>query len=268
MDVEYLPMQIEEHIDSIPTLESSRMRLFRVIQDQGANLEDVERIISTDPAIVAKVMKLANSSFYRHSSGPVGLQQSLLTIGLEMVKCIALSLAIIETFKSDAGLFKMLWRHSYAVALAGSSLVRSKQEREMLFTGGLLHDLGRMVLLCRMPQDYAPLYELENTWPDVGLEQEVLLTDHARIGGILARKWHFPEEIVHIIASHHLPKDRISALVCLTDLVVSRLERGFSPDVDEHAAMIFRFFPTEYKDLVNAVIQRYNTTTAIVENLG
>ncbi|MGC9323991.1 MAG: HDOD domain-containing protein [Desulfomonilia bacterium] len=268
MEVDYLPSRVEQHIDSIPTLESSRMRLFRAIQDNGANLEHIEHIISCDPAIAAKVMKLANSSFYRHASGHVGMQQALLTIGLEMVKCIALSMAVIETFESDTDLFKTLWRHSHAVALTASSLGKTKGEREWLFTGGLLHDLGRMVFLCKMPKDYIPLYECEHSWPDIGLEQEVFLTDHARVGGILSRKWHFPPEIVDIIAYHHMPKDRTSALVCLTDLVITCLERGLSPDIQGHAAMLSRFLTSEYKDLVNAIGQRYNTNISIVENLG
>ncbi len=141
--------KIEQHIESIPTLESSRMRLFNVLQEEESSIEGIEQVISSDPALVAKVIKLANSSFYRHADRHVGIQQALRTIGLDMVKCIALSMAVMETFGTQTPSMKQLWRHSYAVAYISGLLGNSKAEKECLFTGGLLHDIGRMILICR-----------------------------------------------------------------------------------------------------------------------
>jgi HD-like signal output (HDOD) protein len=72
--------KIERQIECIPTLESSRMRLFNVLQGEGSSMENIEQVISSDPAMAAKVIKLANSSFYRHADRHVGIQQALRTL--------------------------------------------------------------------------------------------------------------------------------------------------------------------------------------------
>jgi putative nucleotidyltransferase with HDIG domain len=259
---------IEQHIESIPTLESSRMRLFNVLQEEESSIEGIEQVISSDPAMVAKVIKLANSSFYRHADSHVGIQQALRTIGLDMVKCIALSMAVMETFGSQTPSMKLLWRHSYAVAYIAGLLGNSKAEKECLFTGGLLHDIGRMVLICKTPEHYLPLYEFNSYWPDLALEHDVFAMDHTIIGELIARRWHFPPEVTALIRYHHAPMSRASALVYLTDQVVMQHERGLISENFEQEAGIKNHLGDEYKDLVNTIRQRYRTNTVIFENLG
>jgi len=268
MEAACLRERIEHHMESIPTLESSRMRLFLTLQEDSSTIETIEQVVSSDPAMAAKVVRLANSSFYRHTERHVGIQQALLTIGLDMVKCIALSMAVMESFGSDAILMKSLWRHSYTVGLVASLLGSSRFEKECLFTGGLLHDLGRMVLLCKAPKEYISLYERQGHWPDPALEQEALGLDHGCIGEMVAERWHFPPEVVRIIRHHHEPLDRLSALISLTDQTVSRKEQGHEPDTFEHEDLLRRHLGEEYKELVNTVQHRYTTNSAIVENLG
>jgi putative nucleotidyltransferase with HDIG domain len=261
-------INIEQHIESIPTLESSRMRLFNVLQEEESSIEGIEQVISSDPAMVAKVIKLANSSFYRHAEKHVGIQQALRTIGLDMVKCIVLSMAVMETFGSQTPSMKKLWRHSYAVAYVSGLLGNSKAEKECLFTGGLLHDIGRMVLICKTPEHYLPLCEFTGYWPDLALENDVFAMDHTIIGELIARRWHFPPEVTSLIRYHHEPMSRASALVYLTDQVVMQFERGLISEDFEQEVGIKNHLGDEYKDLVNTIRQRYRTNTVIFENLG
>lgn len=260
--------KIENHIESIPTLESSRMRIFHVLQDEGTPIESIEQAISSDPAIAAKVIKLANSAFYRHADRHVGIQQALRTIGLDMVKCIALSMAVMETFGNEIYLMKTLWKHSYAVALVSGLLGVSKSEKECLFTGGLLHDLGRMVLVCRVPNEYIPVCDFSGYWPDPALERDIFALDHCAIGAMVATRWHFPPEIIRIISGHHEPSDRLTALVGLTDQVIGQHERGFISDEIECDDLIKKYIGPDYKNLVNTIRERYRTNTAVFENLG
>ncbi len=259
---------IERHIESIPTLESSRMRIFRVLQDEETPIEHIEQVISSDPAMAAKVIKLANSAFYRHAGGYAGIPQALRTIGMDMVKCIALSMAVMETFSNETFSMKALWRHSYAVALVSGSLGRTRQEKEGLFTGGLLHDLGRMVLVCRAPAEYLPLYEFGGYWPDPALERDVFSLDHCVVGKKVATRWHFPEEVTGIIRNHHEPENLLQGLVGLTDQVIAQHERGLLSEELEHEDRIRTCVGPGYKELVNTIRQRYRTNTTVLENLG
>lgn len=263
-----LKERIGQHIESIPTLESSRMRLFMALQEETSTLDDIESIVNSDPAMAAKIMRLANSSFYRHSENHVGIQKSLMTIGLDMVKCIALSMSIMEAFGCETTMVRSLWRHSYRVGLVAKALGKTKFEKDCLFTGGLLHDLGRIVLLCKVPDEYAPLYEVGGYWPDNAVEEGVFAMNHARIGGMVAEQWHFPPDVIRIIRHHHDPVDNLSALVCLTDQFISFKERGGEMDEPENAGLLISYLGPNYKELVNTIQQRYTTSSVIIENLG
>jgi len=261
------PFHIERNIESIPTLESSKMRLFHILQNENTNVEQVERVISTDPAMAAKIIRLANSPFYRHCQQPLGMHQSLLTIGLDMVKCIVLSMAVMESFNSSSKRAVHLWKHSYAVALMVLSMGMDKQDKETLFTAALLHDLGRMVFLYKVPGAYIPLFDFEGNRPDISLEQDVFQTDHTVIGGTVAEKWHFPGEIVEVIRNHHSPNNKASALIFLINRVISDLEKDRLCEIDQYSRMLNCFLGKNYKDLVNTIIHRYKANTVIIENL-
>lgn len=223
MDSNATNFQLDKDLESIPTIATSKMRLFELLEEEEADVREVERIISSDPAMAAKVIRLANSSFYRHSAGAMGIHEAIMTIGFDMVKCISLSIAVLETFGSNTLVAKDLWYHSYAVALTGCSLGRNRIEQEWLFTGGLLHDLGRMVLLYKCPEIYVPLCSA-TAWPSREREQEVFGTDHASLGRLVSSHWHFPDEVIEIIATHHEPAHRLSALVQIVDDHVHTLQ--------------------------------------------
>ncbi len=267
MEATPTPFCIEKNIENIPTLESSKMRLFNILQDENTNVGQVEKVLSSDPAMAAKIIKLANSPFYRHSQQTLGIHQSLLTIGLDMVKCIVVSMAVMESFSMNGKLAVQLWRHSYATALMALSLSADAKEKECLFTGTLLHDLGRMVLLFKMPDVYIPLFDGEGNWPDVHMEQDVFLTDHTIIGEAVARRWHFPPEIIRVIRHHHAPQDRVTALVFLINHIIGQLERDLPPDSSQYSHLLAKFLGTRYNDLVSTIVQRYKTNMVIIENL-
>jgi putative nucleotidyltransferase with HDIG domain len=185
-----------------------------------------------------------------------------------MVKIIALSMAVMETFGNQTPSMKKLWAHSYAVAFISGILGDSKVEKECLFTGGLLHDLGRMVLICKTPEHYLPLCEFSGCWPDEALERDVFAMDHTQIGEMIARRWHFPPEVIGLIRHHHKPASHASALVHLTDQVVMQYEKGLISEDFEQDALIRGYLGDEYKDLVNTIRQRYRTNTSVFENLG
>ena len=258
---------IEKNIETIPTLESSKMRLFNILQDENTNAPQVETVLSSDPAMAAKIIKLANSPFYRHSQQTLGMRQSLLTIGLDMVKCIVLSMAVMESFGRNGQHAVRLWRHSYATALMALSLCADTKEKDALFTGALLHDLGRMVFLFKAPEKYIALFDAEGNRPDIGLEQDVFQTDHTIIGEAVATRWHLPPEIISVIRHHHAPVDRVSALVFLINHIILQLDKGLPPDSSEHAHLLAKFFGKRYNDLVNTIMQRYKTNMVIIENM-
>ncbi|MGI6387095.1 MAG: HDOD domain-containing protein [Desulfomonilia bacterium] len=258
---------VEKRFETIPALDATRMRLFEVLQSDDVDIERVERIISTDPAVTAKVMKLANSPFYRHAQKHLGLHQSLLTIGLDMVKCISLSMTVMGTLKCETRYARDLWTHSYAAAVIAISLSASRAEKDRLFTGALLHDLGRMIFLFLAPEVYTALIDSERRCPGEELERQTFSLSHTQLGEMVARKWNFPGEIVEIISSHHRPVNHDSALICMINHVICRCGIEI-PEADPRYLDIVRpFLGDALKDLVNTIVQRYKTNTAMIKSL-
>ncbi len=259
---------IERFVDGLPTLESSRMRIFRIVQEEGSGADEIVTAVSSDPAIAAKIVRLANSPFYRHADTHAGLTLAIRTIGLDMVKCIALSMAVMQLFKPGSEIMRMLWEHSYEVALVSGSLACTRHERELLFTGGLLHDLGRMVLTQAEPAAYRELYDSVGRWPAPAVEMERFQVDHCGAGGALSERWRFPPEVARIVRCHHAPTERYSALVGLTDYILGLEKPREEPGEDEILRFVEPHLYQGYKELVNTIRNRYRTNTAIVENLG
>lgn len=260
-----LETRLARHIDALPTLESSRMGLLRIVQDENAGMDALERAVSVDPAVAAKVVKIANSPFYRHGESYVTLSQAIRVIGLDMVKCVALSVAVMEMFRPETSLMSTLWEHSHAVAVVSAGLGIAGSEKETLFTGGLLHDIGRMVFVWKEYETYRLLYDQEGCWPEEGLEKTRFGTMHTEVGALLARKWHFPAKVTRIIASHHNPTDRHSALVGLADYVIRREEKGLEANEGEISRLFQEYLGPDYKELVNAARDGYRTSSTIMD---
>ncbi len=235
------------------------MRLFQVLEDGNASMSDVEQIIASDPAMAAKVIKLANSSFYRHSRQSVGIHDAISMIGFDMVKCITLSIAVMDAFGSAEKAAADLWRHAYAVALVAFEFGRTRNEKEWLFTGGLLHDLGRMVLLAKRAETYLPL--MENGFPEPAREAEAFGLDHTQIGAEVARKWHFPEQVVDIILNHHAPKSRLTALVFVA---AQRAWQASPIEIDDNLATLLEDDCAEFSARLEAVFERHQSSVALL----
>jgi len=258
------PIYWDHKLEDIPTLKSSKLRLFSALEDDATDIKDIERIIISDPAMSAKIVKIANSPFYRHEAKIKGMHEAILTIGLDMVKCITLSMSIMESFGASTKVANRLWTHSYSVGLLALSLGKNKEEREWLFSGGLLHDLGKMVLLYLEPDLYTPLFN--KGWPGIEDEQQILSTDHTQLGEFVAKRWHFPQEVVNIIRHHHKPTERSSAIIYVVDHVVHSLED--KQDVwEKDLKDVEPFLGPDYKTLVNKLIEGYSKCDIFVQTL-
>jgi HD-like signal output (HDOD) protein len=134
-------------LEEIPTLRESKLRLFTILEDDSSDIRDVEHIIESDPAMAAKVIRIANSAFYRFTKKVQSIHDAIMVIGFDMVRCITLSMSVMQSFGSNERIAKEIWRHSFQVALSAMCVARDREERGSFFSGGLLHDLGRVVLL-------------------------------------------------------------------------------------------------------------------------
>jgi len=198
---------------SIPSLPAIYNDLTAALSSGEASGAQIERIISKDVSMAAKILQLANSAFIGASGRVSNLTHAISLIGTENVRTLALSVHVFSQFDQNsevAGYLSALWNHSVETAalakkIAGSENC-SKSVLEESFTAALLHDVGKVVLLAEMPRQYRSLLLERNSKPIVSLEAEQLGSTHPQLGAYLMSIWGLPVPLVRALAFHHCPR--------------------------------------------------------------
>ena len=204
-------------IHNLPTPAVVLNQITKVINNPNTSAYDVAAIISEDPAISAKVLKLTNSAFYGIPRTVTNIKQAIVILGLDAVKSLVLSASVFDMFarnQIDKEYQESFWRHSLACAFAARIVARSFKtktllEGEISFSAGLLHDIGKLVICAFMPQEHKAITEImekENLQTHQA-EDRVFGFNHAHIGGLLAENWHLPKNLHNAIRFHHNPGD-------------------------------------------------------------
>ena len=195
----------------LPALSPILVELVQSFENPDVNISLIAEQVSRDPALSAKTLRLANSSFYGLASKVRTIQQAISVLGFDSVRSMIVSATIINSFGSSEQTefnFTKFWQHSIATALCAKSLASfSKQNPELAFMCGLLHDIGTLLLVTKFPKEYAAVnaYRTATDCNQIDAEQHVLMTDHAEVGSALAGHWKFPLAIQRSIAGHHAP---------------------------------------------------------------
>jgi putative nucleotidyltransferase with HDIG domain len=170
-------------------------------------------VISKDASLTVRLLRLVNSPFYGFSGKVETVARAVSLLGLNELSTLALGISVIKKFEnipSDQLDMESFWRHSIRCGLFARTLASylGEKDTEKYFTGGLLHDIGRLVMLDRMPQQYsfAIARARQEHLPMYRAEQDVLKTDHSILGKMLAEKWRLSPSLIRMIGCHHSPR--------------------------------------------------------------
>lgn len=198
-------------VRELPALPAVVMELIQSTGDANVSAEMLATKISHDQALAAKTLRLANSSFYGVSRQVTSIAEATTILGLRTVRSIAMAAGLVGGF-SDASCkgfhFHAFWRHSIGSALCAGALARIlRMDEETAFTLGLMHDIGRLVLVSRHAERYAAAieYQRERDCVMSDAERFAFGTDHAAVGAMVVERWHFAPAVVAAIAAHHEP---------------------------------------------------------------
>ena len=235
-------------IHNLPTPPIVFTQVTRVINNPNTSAYEIASIISEDPALTAKVLKLTNSSFYGIPRTITNVKQAIVILGLEAVKSLVISASVFEMFsknsKLDIDYLENFWRHSLSVALMSKIICRKKklpslQEAELSFSVGLLHDIGKLIIISHLPQEHEKIVQLlksDGICPEYHAENDILGFTHADIGSYLGARWNLPESICKAILSHHnseaILSEKSTALIHLANHLARQMEieDGHSPE--------------------------------------
>ena len=210
-----------QHLPTIPALVQSLIDSF---SREDVSLGEIGRLIATDPGLCAKLLRLANSAYFRSAHGIGSVDDALQLLGVKMARNLVIGIGLTAAFKKAPGMdIRQFWRYSLSTACVARWLaVPASQNGELGFMVGLLHGIGQFAMRAGMPQDMMRMDR--NAHP---LEARRALGeraefgfDHAEVGAELARRWHFPESIAHGVGSvprplEGQPQSRVAALVHL-----------------------------------------------------
>ena len=208
--------RIVSKLRSIPSLPTLYNELTLALSDENTSLREIEEIISKDVSMAAKILQLANSAFLGARSHVSSLSHALSLIGAEIIRSMMLSIHIFSQFdghSTAAACLPALWNHSLTTASLAQRIAAtetgSKSMAEESFTTGLLHDVGKIILLAEMPKEYCGVVEQmdEVSRPIRDLEMERVGCTHEQIGAYLMSVWGLPEPIVRAVEHHDQPSE-------------------------------------------------------------
>jgi HD-like signal output (HDOD) protein len=201
-------------LKSIPSLPGLYYEIQQELQSEDASLKRVADIVSKDAGMTAKILQLANSAFMGARYEISSPTQAVTLIGTELVRALVLSVHVFSQFKERTTTdCATLWEHSIAVACLAQRIAVSERCAKAIvdesFTAGILHDVGKLVLLAEMPNDYAKLLNtLEETHITLAAaERERFGCTHADLGAYLISIWGLPHPLIHAVAFHDRPAE-------------------------------------------------------------
>lgn len=235
LDIQSLRDRVER-INTLPTIPSVLKKLLGVIENPKISLNEISNFISNDPALATKVLKMVNSPVYGFPGRISSVNQAVILLGLNVVKGLLIGVSVFDLMqKSMIG----LWEHSIGCAVIARIIAKKKQfkEPEEVSVGGLLHDIGKVILILQFPEDYQKaMNEAEaSDTTIVETEKVYFAANHTHAGTWMAQKWSFPRNLTDMIHSHHRPHlaknaPFQTAVVHLSDILVRGRGFGFAGD--------------------------------------
>lgn len=240
-------VKVKRYIGSMPSLPTTVSKVLEICNNPRTSPTDLDKVISLDPVLMGKVLKLINSAYYSMQSPVKSLVRAIIMLGVNTVKNLALSTAVLDKLVDKTG-FRALnmegfWRHSLCVGVVAKMIAKKRgvdtTRLDEYFAAGLLHDIGKIPLNNALSEEYInamgiadreriPLYLAEKRGLDL---------DHCETGMMIAEAWHLDRALMDALAFHHYvdsydgPAKDLVLTVAVADYYANRESIGFSGSV-------------------------------------
>jgi putative nucleotidyltransferase with HDIG domain len=205
---------------NLPSVPSAFQDLMNRLQDSEFSAIEIGAIIGRDPAMCAKVLQLSNSAFFGVRRRITSISDAVASLGLDTLKTLALDVGVFSTFSANTHSSFSIERfghHAVLTAALSRKIAQAEglpsEETEDAFVAGLLHDIGRLVMISAMPEKYNSaviLSKLERI-STFDAEKRTYGTTHSEVGAYLLWLWGLPDNIVQAVAHHHSPAEYAGA---------------------------------------------------------
>jgi putative nucleotidyltransferase with HDIG domain len=232
--------RILNEVENLPAFPVIVQKIIQIVNDPKSSASDFESYVKRDQTLTAKMLRMANSSFYNVKREIILIRDAVVTLGYNTVKTIAFAAGTSSIFRKSLPQYGLnssgLWQHSYSVALTSRMIALDlgfdEDSAEEMFICGLLHDIGKLVL-GKFIKTEERVYDYDINKIDIcGAEKKITGFDHTELGEIITKKWQLPEKICYAVNYHHSLVEATSyndevAIVTLADYICKVLRIGF-----------------------------------------
>jgi HD-like signal output (HDOD) protein/signal transduction histidine kinase len=204
-------------IARLPAMPQILIKLLGHLQADDLGMPELAALIANDAGMTAKLMAVANSSAYHRNGRTVNLEQSLVSLGTDMIKTLVISDSVFQTFNSfpHSGSLDLrgFWKNALTTAVIARELARAMQyaHHEEAYLAGLLHNVGRLALLATAPKEYAFNFTARDDEDLCAVEQRTLEITHTEAGAWLIERWQLDSFLADAVLYHHEPSARLAA---------------------------------------------------------
>jgi HD-like signal output (HDOD) protein len=214
-------------ISHIATLPEITLKIIELVENPRSTAQDLNKLISNDPALVARILKVVNSAFYGLPGQIGSINRAIVLLGLNAVKNIVIAASLTKLFRggrvSPHFSAKDLWTHSIGVGVMSKMIVTKLQNAlpDEAFLAGLIHDIGILVELQAFREPLVEVAEraAKEETKYIDLETQIIGVDHQALGAALTTKWKFPRSFQYVTAQHHHPLSLAPECRWLTSII-------------------------------------------------
>jgi putative nucleotidyltransferase with HDIG domain len=225
----------------LPSLGSIDSALKDLLNADQRYTSQIAEIIRRDPSLTSRLLRLVNSVYYGMSTPVKNIEEAVFYLGVRQIRQLAVVTPVIEDLQNLAGNrrfpWREFWRHCIGAALMTREVIDIIQSpnEEIDYVGGLIHDVGKIVMASAFPEHFTALYgrQADISRDLLEAEKELLGVDHAELGALYLKKQILPENLVEIVQFHHHPEHarhnvNMVAAVQVADLLVRHAKIGDS----------------------------------------
>jgi putative nucleotidyltransferase with HDIG domain len=210
----------------LPTIPVVATKVLQLMDDADSTAEDLARVVESDPAVAARVLKISNSSFYGAQRQIQTMPHAIMMLGFVTLKSVVIAASVKQVYHPYGLTEKLLWEHSFGAGLAARIIAQEmrKINPDEAFLGGLFHDIGKQIMNFLDKDKFQEVMQMsfnENISFEAA-EQMLFPYTHEEAGALVIEKWNFPEHLLKAVMAHHtldLAADEDPYIVNLTNVV-------------------------------------------------
>jgi putative nucleotidyltransferase with HDIG domain len=277
MKTQLSPAAFDGAIKDLPSLSPVLVKFSAIVKNPESGADDIVGVLKLDPVLTGKILRLANSAYAGIPSSITSLKNAVVLLGRKRIYSLVLCSGILSGLnKVEAMPFKLkdYWRHSVSVAAISEAISRFLRKYgsidcDDVFTAGLLHDIGKLVVGTGNPEVMAQAVSRSRELNAAFYKSEETEASHTSAGALLAQHWNFPRVLCDVLKYHHYPSGSVDfrlivSIVHVADILAHLTGQvtftdEISPEFDPDAVAIVNLQPERLRTIANEAVLNEKT---------